>query len=193
MGRPATHTADALLDAGVALFAEGGARAVTMASVARAAGAPSGSIYHRFPDRPALLHALWARAVQTFDEAYRLQLGEAPTPAHAVASTAWIVDWCREQPGTAAVLHAGHRAFSRDQWAAADIEALASYERRRDRRLAKVVRGIAVAAGRPRDEIAFAMVDLPLAVVRRHLPGSVPEAATGLVRRLATAIILGGP
>lgn len=191
MGRPATHTADALLDVGVLLFAEGGARAVTMASVARAAGAASGSVYHRFPDRPALLYGLWARAVRTFDEAYRLQLGEAPSPAHAVASTAWIVDWCREQPGNAAVLHAGKRAFSREQWAAADVEALASYERSRDRRMGRVFRGIAVAAGRPRDEIGFAMVDLPLAVVRRHLPGAVPETATELVRRLAGAIILG--
>lgn len=190
MGRPARHSADALLDAATTLFAQGGARAVTMVSVARAAGAASGSVYHRFSDRPALLYAMWLRAVRTFDDAYTDQLGETPTPPHAVATAAWIVDWCRDQPETTAVLHAGRQAFSPEQWATADSEALAAYERERDRRLVRVVREIAAAADRPRDEVAFAMFDLPLAVVRRHLPGPVPPAATGLVRRLATAIIL---
>jgi AcrR family transcriptional regulator len=192
MGRTATHTTDGFLDAAVSLFVQGGSRAVTMVSVARAVGAPSGSIYHRFSDRPALPYSVWVRAVRAFDEAYRLQLGKSPTPAHAVGSAVWVVDWCRAQAETASVLHAGQQAFSPSQWATADVDALASYERGRERRLGALVRGVAAAADQPRDEVAFAMFDMPLAVVRRYLPGPVPTAATNLVRRLASAILLRG-
>ena len=48
MPRPAIFTLDELLDAAAALLAADGPSAVTMSAVARAAGAPSGSMYHRF-------------------------------------------------------------------------------------------------------------------------------------------------
>ena len=57
MGRPARFAADELLDVALDLAAAGGPEAVTMAGVAEAAGAPSGSVYHRFAGRPALLGA----------------------------------------------------------------------------------------------------------------------------------------
>ena len=54
MPRPARFTLDELLDAAAALLAADGPAAVTMSAVARAAHAPSGSMYHRFPTRAAL-------------------------------------------------------------------------------------------------------------------------------------------
>ncbi|MEJ7734392.1 MAG: TetR family transcriptional regulator [Polyangiaceae bacterium] len=48
-GRPAKFDREELLDAALALVAEGGPAALTLAALARAAGAPTGSIYHRFP------------------------------------------------------------------------------------------------------------------------------------------------
>lgn len=191
MGRPATHTPEALLDAAVGLFADGGARAVTMAAVARAAGAPSGSVYHRFPDRPALLAALWLRVVETFGAAYVRRLGDAPTPQDVVATAAWTVSWCREHPGAAAVLNAGRSAFSPEQWSAEAAEALRTSERARDRAIGARLREAARTAGRPADEVLFAAVELPVSVVRRHLPGEVPADAVDLTRRLASRIVLG--
>lgn len=191
MGRPARHDAEALLDAGVRLFVDGGARAVTMAAVAREAGAPSGSVYHRFPDRSALLHALWRRAVQSFDEPYRDQLGDDPTPQRAVEMAVWVVEWCRENQASAIVLHAGKTAFSPEQWSAADTAATEAYEASRDRAVVARVKQVAKAAGRRPDEVAFAMLEMPIAVVRRSLPGPVPADASDLVRRLASLMILG--
>lgn len=191
MGRPATHTPEALLDAAVGLFADGGARAVTMAAVARAAGAPSGSVYHRFPDRPALLAALWLRVVETFGAAYVRRLGDAPTPQDVVETAAWTVSWCREHPGAAAVLNAGRSAFSPEQWSAEATEALRTSERARDRAIGARLREAARTAGRPADEVLFAAVELPVSVVRRHLPGEVPADAVDLTRRLASRIVLG--
>lgn len=190
MGRPATHTPEALLDAAVGLFAGGGARAVTMAAVARAAGAPSGSVYHRFPDRPALLAALWLRVVETFGDAYLRRLGEAPSPQDVVETAAWAVSWCRDHPGEAAALNAGRGAFSPEQWSAEATDALRTSERARDRAIGARLSAAARAARRPVDEVVFAAVDLPVSVVRRHLPGEVPPEAVDLTRRLASRIVL---
>ena len=66
MGRPARYDVDSLLDGAVALAASGGPAAVTMTAVASAVGAPSGSVYHRFPTRAALLSALWLRTLERF-------------------------------------------------------------------------------------------------------------------------------
>jgi len=191
MGRPARYDAEALLDAGVRLFVDGGARAVTMAAVAREAGAPSGSVYHRFPDRSALLHALWRRAVQAFDEPYREQLGEDPTPHHAAEMAVWVVEWCQENQAAANVLHAGKTAFSPEQWSVVDVADTEAYETARDLVIAARVKQVAKAAGRRPDEVAFAMLEMPIAVVRRSLPGPVPADASDLVRRLASLMILG--
>src|SRR5690349_25083603 len=81
MGRPARFDADQLLDEALALAAEGGPEAVTMAAVAQRAGAPSGSLYHRFAGRSALLAALWLRTVADFQAGYLTALlddGAAP-------------------------------------------------------------------------------------------------------------------
>lgn len=52
-----TSSADAMIQATVTLLAEGGFPAVTVAAVAKAAGASNGSLYHRFGDRTGLLLA----------------------------------------------------------------------------------------------------------------------------------------
>jgi hypothetical protein len=39
--------------------------------------------------------------------------------------------------------------------------------------------------------VAFAMLEMPIAVVRRSLPEPVPADAADLVRRLASLMILG--
>jgi len=66
MPRPARYTVDELLDAAAALLTDGGPTAVTMSAVARAVGAPSGSMYHRFPTRAALCGGLWIRTEERF-------------------------------------------------------------------------------------------------------------------------------
>ena len=66
MPRPARFTLDELLDAAAALLAADGPSAVTMSAVARAAHAPSGSMYHRFPTRAALCGELWIRTERRF-------------------------------------------------------------------------------------------------------------------------------
>jgi len=52
---------EAILDAAAALIAEGGLAGLTMQAIAQRSRTASGSLYHFFPDRDAVLHALGAR------------------------------------------------------------------------------------------------------------------------------------
>nr|WP_314074532.1 helix-turn-helix domain-containing protein [uncultured Roseococcus sp.] len=59
MVRTARFSAEHFIDAAIALVAEGGPGAATMQAIARRVGAPTGSIYHRFESRSAILAAAW--------------------------------------------------------------------------------------------------------------------------------------
>ncbi|MCX8557407.1 TetR/AcrR family transcriptional regulator [Mycolicibacterium mucogenicum] len=194
MGRPPQHTADDFLDAAARLFVTGGARALTMNAVARAVGAPSGSIYHRFPDRAALLAALWLRTTTAFQRGYLEALGEQPTADSAVGAAVWLVDWCRGHLPEAVVLQAGARAFEPDAWSEASRTELSAAEGDSRRRLEAAVRSLAKQTGRPDDQIAFALLDLPLAAVRRHLLAgeAPPKRVTTLVKNMV-GLVLGVP
>ena len=63
MARPAKFSLDDLLDAAGRVLLEKG-RDITMAQIADAAGAPTGSVYHRFASREELLIRLWLRSIK---------------------------------------------------------------------------------------------------------------------------------
>ena len=183
------------MSAGVDLFASGGARALTMSAVARAVGAPSGSVYHRFPDRPALLAAVWLQTVRDFQQGYgQVALGEDPTPEDAVRAAVWIVDWCRGRPGPGAVLQAGVQAFEPSSWSAESQRELDTLTEEHARAAKVLVDLISTQTGLPQDQVRFVLFDLPLAAVRRHLMAGEPPpaAARTLVRDLTRSIFRSG-
>jgi AcrR family transcriptional regulator len=191
MGRPPAHSTDDFVDAAVRLFADSGVRAVTMTSVARAVGVHSGSVYHRFSGRPALLSAVWLRTERRFHHQLLRVVDEHPGADGVVRASGWIVDWCRDNAGEAAVLHAGVRAFSPDTWPDDARAELDENIAARDKAVARVVRATKAQTGRNADEILLALIDLPIAVVSRHLArGTVPPAsATRLTTRIAQLIM----
>jgi AcrR family transcriptional regulator len=193
MGRPPAHSVDDFVDAAVRLFATGGARGVTMTAVAREVGVHSGSVYHRFAGRPALLSAVWLRTERRFHHELLRVIAENPGADGVVQASGWIVDWCRANPAEAAVLHAGVRAFSPDTWPPQARAELAENIAARDRETARVVRTLRDETGRDADEILLALLDLPLSVVSRYLArGTVPPAsATTLARRIARMVMSG--
>jgi AcrR family transcriptional regulator len=193
MGRPARFDADLLLDAALDLAAGGGPEAVTMAAVAERAGAPSGSVYHRFAGRPALLAALWLRTVARFQERYLAALAADGDPgAAAVGAARVVIEHSRAHPRDAAVLLEGARAFGSASWPAGALEEARGHAADVDAALrALAVRlGLRGVAGRER--VVLAVVDVPYAVVRRHLraEGVVPPRAVAQVEA-ATAAVLG--
>jgi AcrR family transcriptional regulator len=185
------HSADDFLAAAARLFAAGGARALTMNAVAREVGAPSGSIYHRFPDRAALLAALWLRTARGFQTGYLDVLGQHPTPGSAIRAAVWTVNYCGKQLPEAIVLQAGVRAFEPDDWPERTRAELSAIDTELRQRIGTAVRVLSDATGRPPDQIAFAMLDLPLGAVRQRLLAGKPptKRATELVHDLASLIL----
>ncbi|MBO0854159.1 MAG: TetR/AcrR family transcriptional regulator [Nocardia sp.] len=194
MGRRATYSTEALVSAAVELFAGGGVRALTMTAVARAVGAPSGSVYHRFPDRPALLAAVWLYTVRDFQAGYWGALGPEPSVEAAIGAGEWMVDWCRENPAAAAVLQAGPHAFAPESWSAESAQTLKELQDKQTREIKSLVDRISTRTGLPRDQTRFALFDLPLAVVRPYLIAGKrpPQRSRAMVRDLTAAILGSG-
>ncbi len=187
MPRPARYTVDVLLDAAAELLAADGPAAVTMSAVARTTGAPSGSVYHRFPTRAALCGELWVRTEERFQEGLIEALSSADDPQQrCVAGALRIVQWCREHPVEAQVLLAGPDALGMGDWP----DPLHGRRKRLQRKLRKVLAEMPDDAGR----VNAALIDVPYAIVRRHLRArqAIPASAESIVADCARALIAPG-
>ncbi|MFF5209249.1 TetR/AcrR family transcriptional regulator [Streptosporangium sp. NPDC000396] len=191
MGRPPQHDVDRLLDAAARLAAEAGPRNVTVTAVAREAGAPSGSVYHRFPSRSALLSGLWLRTVERFQEGFLAAASEEPPAQAALAAAGHAVGWCRENPVEARILLYGPKDFDEPNWPAEARERL----KQSNRRIEDAIHELAGRLGRdtPRDVelLVLAIVDLPYATVRRHCRAGtpIPGYVEDLVAQCAATLI----
>lgn len=190
MGRPPRHDADRLLDAAADLLAEGGPAAVTMSGVAKAAGAPSGSVYHRFPDRPALLAALWARALRGFHAELFAALNH-PDPHEAIGSGARAsLEWARRNPHEARVLLAGARELDEQNWSERARADTARTNAALHDALSALIGSGDDTAPDTADRVLLAVVDLPYALIRRYLNAGeqIPDHAADLAEQAATAL-----
>ncbi|MFI2031183.1 TetR/AcrR family transcriptional regulator [Streptomyces buecherae] len=195
MPRPPRYDQSVLLDAAVELAAAAGPAAVTMAAVAKQTGTPNGSMYHRFPQRAVLLAELWLRTVSHFQEGYLAVLDSDPEPRRAALAVArHVVAWSRAHPREAAVLLHGPDAFDRADWP----EEYAVRADRGNRRVLAAVSGLAeqLGATAPADaeRVVLALIDIPLALVRRHLRGvgRLPAHAEDLAERCAADLLATG-
>ena len=89
MGRSSRFTRELFIDAAVALTAEGGPAAVTLAAIARRVGGPTGSIYHRFQSRAEILAAAWVLIHGGFSDLVRAALAEGSGLLAALSIPAW--------------------------------------------------------------------------------------------------------
>ena len=184
MPRPPRYTLDEILDAAAALLAAEGPAAVTMSAVARAIGAPSGSMYHRFPTRAALCGELWLRTEERFQGGFVDALSSSDDTAdRCVAAALFVVRWCREHGDEAQVLLAGADALDRAEWPQALRTRRELLRRLLNRRLATVPVD--------RERLTAAIVDVPYAIVRRHLLARqrIPASADAIVEDCARALL----
>lgn len=89
MVRTARFSEDSFIEAATALVADGGPAAATMQAIARRVGAPTGSIYHRFESRSAILGAAWNAAYASFTGALAPLLHEGRARDAALAILPW--------------------------------------------------------------------------------------------------------
>ncbi|TQF02775.1 TetR/AcrR family transcriptional regulator [Kitasatospora acidiphila] len=209
MARPPRFDSDQLLDAAVRLACGSGPAAVTMSAVAEAAGAPSGSVYYRFPGRSALLAELWLRTVDRFQRGYLAAFGRvlgedldpvllatiADARQTAREAARQVVEWSRSHPDEAALLLYGPDDFGRADWSQ-------EHRLRADRGNQRVHSALAalaalLSAGEPAkdpqavERVVLALIELPLSLVRRHLRAGaqLPEHAERLAEECADDLL----
>ncbi|GGR98414.1 putative transcriptional regulator, TetR family protein [Streptomyces aureoverticillatus] len=171
MARPPRYDASRFLDAAVELAAAAGPSAISMAAVAKALGAPSGSVYHRFPARAALLAEVWLRTVENFQEGWfaALRMGDGDPRAAARAAAVHVVAWSRAHPREASLLLYGSAEFARDDWPEPAVRRAEEGHRRVGEAVAGLCAALGAEAGPAADRVTLAVIDMPLTIVRRHV------------------------
>jgi AcrR family transcriptional regulator len=195
VGRPRLHDTEELLDAAAALAAEHGPAGLTMAGLAHANGAPSGSLYHRFASRAALLGEVWLRAVDRFQAGFLEALGREPALDACVAAAWHVIAWSRDHDVELRILLRGPGEFAADDWPAGLRGRAEATQSRLDDALRDAAGRLPDHRGDALERVVLATVDLPYAVARRHLragAGRIPARADALVRRSARAILEAG-
>src|SRR5258708_22765217 len=86
MGGLGLYTSDQILDGARGLVLGEGIAAATISNIARASGAPPGSIYYRFDSRETLLAELWIRAVERAQRHCIAAVEAAGEPTEAVVA-----------------------------------------------------------------------------------------------------------
>jgi AcrR family transcriptional regulator len=87
-------TPERLVDAAIEVLLRDGARALTLAAVARSAGVSKGGLLYHFPSKPALVAGMVERLVSQFDAALA-EAGDAPgaaTRAYLAATVRPVAD-----------------------------------------------------------------------------------------------------
>jgi len=180
VSRPPKFSADQILDVSRDLVVQSGPATLTMTAVARSLGAPSGSLYHRFPGRDTLAAALWIRGVRRFQSGYLAKLAN-PDPFKAARGAAGhVVTWSRANLSDARLLL---------QFRSSDLvhgpwpQTLRDENRRLQHQLETGIRDLQAAFGATdpaeRHRVSFAVIDVPYAAVRPALlAGKRPPHST---------------
>ncbi|MGI5269408.1 TetR family transcriptional regulator [Nonomuraea sp. CA-218870] len=194
MARPARFTADQFVDAAVRKAAAAGPAAVTMSAVAAELGAPNGSIYHRFATRTDLLAETWLRTVESFQEGYLAVVGTPTRDAAAQVARAaarQVVAWSRAHPEQATVLLYGADDFDRAHWSEPHRRRAEAGNQRVHAALATLADTLEPHTPESADRVTLALIDLPLALVRRHLRAgaALPPHAEDLAEDSAAALL----
>jgi AcrR family transcriptional regulator len=188
MGHPKYSEEDFFV-AALAIIAERGASEVTVAAVSERLGSPTGSFYHRFASRDALLGALWLRAVLQFQAGIGAALEAADGLKAALHTPAWV----RKNPDQARLLLLYDRKdFEHGEWPRALRERVADMTRRMDVASRSWARAIFGNDGRDETRLAqFLISELPVAVVRQHLlRGERPPQLVDRIIRATYAAVL---
>ncbi len=177
MPMPGKFTADDFVDAAIGLILAGGPGAATATAVAQAVGAPSGSVYHRFPKRSDLLAAAWLTPVRRFHaDVLPLLAADGDPVAAGITAARRVLQWSAENNKAAALL----ARYSRTDFVGADCSpAVRAAADALDRATAEALTAfLARFPAADRDRVLLAVIDAPLALVRRSLAGGGPDPAT---------------
>jgi AcrR family transcriptional regulator len=194
MGRPRLHSDDTILDAARDLVLRSGARSTTLNAIAKASGAPKGSVYHRFASLNDLLAAMWIRAVRRAQGAFLEAVDEPDPTVAAVAAALSLHDFAKREPADARLLASLRREdLIQGVEAPALRRELAGLNEPVQGAIAALARRLYGSAGAANVERTLcAVVDLPLGAIRRHLiaGSALPRTLRGQLEAAVRAALL---
>jgi AcrR family transcriptional regulator len=191
MVRLARYSADAIVEAAVALTAQGGASAASMAAIAQKIGAPTGSLYHRFDSRAAILATGWIAIHGDFIRQVVPPLTAGDGLKTALAVTAWARrDILRARflllHEIGALLETAPPVALRDEIQRQEDEIDAAFRIYLDETVATPGGADEEGAARAR----FLLFDAPIALLKPHLLANQtpPDFIDSLIREMHRAI-----
>ena len=176
MPRPARYDNDQIVAAAAAVAAKHGPSRATIARIAGALSAPTGSIYHRFTSRDVLLGEVWLTTVEKFQGDFAVHL-QAPNAKVAGLNAAHsVARWVRKHPQEARILmlyrsedfFAGTWPKEMSQRALKLRAEMSDALRRFCRRLLGKTDRASMSA------VTFALVEAPYAAVRKYVKAGEP-------------------
>jgi AcrR family transcriptional regulator len=188
MPRPKFEQADFLV-AALAIAAEHGPTAATVASITERLRAPVGSFYYRFASRDLLLGELWLQTVLDFQQGVTAALDAGDGLAAALHTPAWA----RQHVDESRLLLLYHRDdFGEDGWPQHLRDGVAAQTRQIEAGIARFARLVfgRDGAGELR-RAQFLLAEVPVAVVRQHLRRREPPPplVDDLIRATYHAVI----
>jgi AcrR family transcriptional regulator len=176
MPRPARFDEEQIVSATARVAAELGPADTTIARIASALGAPTGSIYHRFASRDVLLGEVWLRAAQSFQDGFARHLVGSDARAAGLAAALHVPAYARQQPEQARLLLLHRREDFLERGWPEDMQARAQALRRQ---LEEGLRDMCLRLfGRVDPQAmritSYALAEAPLAAVRRHVEAQQP-------------------
>lgn len=195
MARPSAFTHEQITAAALAIVAERGPAGATIGAIAKRLGAPTGSIYHRYPSRAVLLADLWLTTVEAFQRGLIAALRGRDVVEAGIDAALYTGRWVRVHRLEAQLLLRHRREdLVGDEWpedvrkraetVGVELQrAVREYARRR--------------YGRDSDvslrRIWFAVMDVPYGAIKRYIDAgrTLPPQLDEMIELAASAVLAG--
>ncbi|RJF96989.1 TetR/AcrR family transcriptional regulator [Noviherbaspirillum cavernae] len=177
MVRLAKFNEDSFIDAAIEVGAQCGIAAVSISAIAGKAGAPTGSVYHRFESRGTILARAWLRVKADF----RLAVASHWSSGDTWPAVAAFLDWCRSKPQHARFLLQCEDYSLFNEPLPPDFHAqMESEQAALDLCFTQCVRRMALRMNddEARAMLRFVLIDAPIAIVKPYLLQNLPIPAT---------------
>ncbi|PWF46119.1 TetR/AcrR family transcriptional regulator [Massilia glaciei] len=174
MVRLAKYNEDGFIESAIRIAAQCGIGAVSMASIASNAGAPIGSLYHRFDSRNTVLARAWLKVRADF---------RAEVSCHWARGDTWravetLVQWCRDKPVYARFMLQSDEAPDFGELSAPLREELEADQAELDAAFTRCVQTLPPGADDAGHVLRFVLIGAPVAMVKPFLNQDLPIPAS---------------
>jgi AcrR family transcriptional regulator len=170
MVRIAKYNEDDFIGSAIQIAAQCGIGAVSMASIASKAGAPIGSLYHRFDSRNTVLARAWLKVRADFRGAVSCHWARGDTWLAVQA----LLQWCRNKPVYARFMLQSDEAPDFGELPPALRAELEADQAELDAAFTRCVQALPPRVDNPDHVLRFVLIGAPVAIVKPFLSQDLP-------------------